>query len=249
MLALRLLTTSTLATALLMGAAAAQTGSTNNSKPAANSWMLTPTPYLEWNKDISPAVRTQRDHFWDKSAPQRLPLSAPYPDAMAVNTGEDGGGTKPEIRDFPNRVILTGTFEKHRSVLSASEFSLYTEATVRVGEVFDDQSGSGHPIANQDITLLISGGTVALRSGRILTHNTDPREPFLEPGHKYLFVLVYYGEGDFYQFCDDWDISDGTVRANTPRTQYLARAGRSSLDGLPIQQLGPTLDKLLYHHR
>ena len=92
----------------------------------------------------------------------------------------------------------------------------------------------------------IEGGTVTLGSGRTLYYHTSPRKLFLEPDHKYLLVLSYHSEGDFYQYVDDWDISTGTVRANTDRTQYLAREGRSSLDGLTVQQLGPAVGKLLY---
>ncbi len=224
----------------------AQTASQDAPKPAANAWMLTPTPYGAWNQDISPALRAQRDRFWDQSAPQRLPLTAPNTDAMSVNSGQDGNGMGPEIKELPNRVILTGTFTGHRSVLSASELSIYTEVTMHVDQVFEDQTVSGHPFHDRDITLLLSGGTVTLRSGRILIHNTAPRRLFLQPSHKYLVVLSYHSEGDFYQYVDDWDVSDGTVRANTGWTDYLAQSGRSHLSGLTLQQLGPAVDKLLY---
>jgi len=40
--------------------ASAQTASQDTQKPAANAWMLTPTPYLEWNKDISPSLASDR---------------------------------------------------------------------------------------------------------------------------------------------------------------------------------------------
>lgn len=226
-------------------AAPAQTASKDAVKPPANAWMLSPTPYGAWNQDISPALRAQRDRFWDDSAPQRLPLTAPNPDPMSVNSGNDGP-IRPEILDLPHRVVLTGTFVKHRSVLSASEMSLYTEVTIHVDEVFEDKSGSGLPFPSKEITLLFSGGAVTLRTGRTLYYHTGPQELFLEPNHKYLLVLSYHDEGDFYQYVDDWDISTGTVRANTDRTQYLAREGRSSLDGLTVQQLGSALDKLFY---
>jgi len=208
--------------------------------PAANAWMLTPTPYLEWNKDIASSLRAQRDHFWDAAAPQHLPLTAPNSN-MAVPEGGTFDRTQPEIGDVPNRVILTGTFTKHRSVLSSSEMSLYTEVTLRVDTVYDDESGLGHPFANNDIALLLSGGTVKLRSGVTLTHNTPPRDLFLQPDHKYLLVLSYQTNGDFYLVYDNWDISSGTARANTYRTRYYASAGRSSLEGASVQQLGAVL--------
>lgn len=228
--------------------ASAQTPPQDAQKPAANAWMLTPTPYLEWNKDIPSSVREARDRDSDKgSAGQKYPLTSPLSDAPGPGIG-DGGFKGPEIPLARNRVVLTGMFTKRRSVLSASEFSLYSEVTVHVDEVFDDQSGSGaHP--GKDITILISGGTVTLASGRILSYNAGPIHYSLQPGRKYLLILSYHREGDFYVNRDDWDISDGTVRPDTVPDEYRAKHGLSSLNGLAVQQLGPTLAKLLNEQR
>lgn len=225
------------------GVASSQTAPKDSSKPAANAWMLTPTPYLEWNKDIAPSVRAQRDRFWDEVTHRDKPLTV-EPDGTFM--GEDFSGTDPEIPDMPNRAILIATFTKSRSVLSASEFSIYTEVTMRVEEVFENHTGSGRLAMHDDITVMFSGGTVSLRSGRTLTDNTQPRDLFPQPGHKYLLLLSYNSQGDWYGYGDSWDISDGIVRADSRRTQYLAKHGRSSLDGLTVQQLGPALAKELY---
>src|ERR1700678_2806022 len=49
-----------------LGATASpQAPSADTPKPAANAWMLTPTPYLEWNKGISPEIRAARDRYAD----------------------------------------------------------------------------------------------------------------------------------------------------------------------------------------
>src|ERR1700690_1344994 len=130
------------------------------SKPAPNAWMLTPTPYLEWNKNIAPSIRAERDKFADEGAAgQELPLTAPHPDALGP--GHGGGMWKTEIPPVLNRVLLTGTFTTHRSVLSASEFSLYTEVTVHVDEVFEDRGASG-AVHGGDVTIMLRGGTVVL---------------------------------------------------------------------------------------
>jgi hypothetical protein len=121
--------------------AVSQSTSKDSSKPAPNAWMLTPTPYLEWNKGIAPSIRAERDKDADEGAAgQELPLTAPHPDALGP--GHGGGVPRSDIRPDPNRVVLTGTFTTHRSVLSASEFSLYTEVTVHVDEVFEDRGAS-----------------------------------------------------------------------------------------------------------
>jgi len=225
-------------------AASAQTTTDTTSVPAPNAWMLTPTPYLDWNKDIPPSVRAGRDRYLDQGAVgQRYPLTSPLSDAPGPGIG--CGIPRSEIGAALNRVILTGTFTNHRSVLSASEFSLYSEVTVQVEEVFEDQSGSGVH-ADKDITILVGGGTVTLASGRVLSYDTQPVQFSLQPNRKYLLALSYYRDGDFYLVENDWDISDGTVRPNTRSGEYRASHGLSSLSGLTVQQLGPAVDKLLY---
>ena len=83
--------------------ASSQTAPDNKSKPAANAWMLTPTPYLEWNKDIAPALRTQRDRHWDDD----VNFQREWPLTVRRDSGGFGGpgwfddGKQPEILEFP----------------------------------------------------------------------------------------------------------------------------------------------------
>ena len=237
--------TKALSMALLASAiaATAQTASPPASKPAPNAWMLTPTPYLQWNKDVPHSLREDRDRYADQGAVgQRYPLTSPLSDAPGPGIGD--GIPRSDIQAFPNRVILTGTFTKHQSVLSASEFSLYSEVTIHVDRVFDDRSGSG-AFPEKIITVIVGGGTVTLASGRVLTHDTQPIPFSLQPEHKYLLVLKYYSDGEFYLVMNDWDISDGTVRPNTRPGEYRAQHGLSALRGLKVEQLAPALAKLL----
>ena len=222
--------------------ASSQTIPDNKSKPTPNAWMKTPTPYLEWNKDIEPSVRAERDKDADADAALEFPVTDPRAELPGPGIGD--GIPQTDIQGDPNRVVLTGTFTKHRSVLSASEFSLYTEVTVHVDEVFEDRGASG-AVHGGDVTIMISGGTVTLASGRTLTYGTEPIQFSLQPDHKYLLVLSYYREGNYFVVMDDWDISDGTVRPNTGPGEYRAKHGLSSLSGVRVERLGPTLGKLL----
>jgi hypothetical protein len=255
--ALRLLAICTLMVALLIGMAAAQTGSANNSKPAANAWMLIPTPYLERNRGISSEIRAERDQYMDQITPpvfalpltesaRRLPLTSPGKHEYVTPSGCDGAASGREIQDRPGRAVATATFTGHSSVLSATEYSLYSEITLRVGQVFEDRSGSQHLSPGQEITVVVTGGTVRLPSGRTVTYETSPREWSLQPDHSYLLVLSYYKEGDFWFYFETWDVSDGSLRPADCRTDYWARSGRSSLTGLTVQQLGPALGRILY---
>jgi hypothetical protein len=234
---------------LVMGyaGATAQTTSKDASKPAADEWMLTPTPYFAWNKNISPTLRAERNKFWDDSSISPIPLR--QPGSGRVTGGSYDLAFDPyEIATVPNRVVLTATFMAHGSVLTPSELSLYSEVILRVDEVFEDRSGSGHPSANHDITLILDGGTVILRSGEAFYIKNAMARPnlFIQPGHKYLLVLGYHSTGDFYEYGDSWDITDGTVRASSPRAQFFAQEGHSSLNGLSVGQLSQAVNKELY---
>ena len=209
--------------------------------------MLTPTPYLQWNKDVPHSLREDRDRYADQGAVgQRYPLTSPLSDAPGPGIG--CGIPRSDIQRFPNRVILTGTFTRHQSVLSASEFSLYSEVTIHVDHAYEDQGVSG-AFPEKDITVIIGGGTVILASGRVLTHDTQPIPFSLQPDHRYLLVLEYYRAGEFYLVMDDWDISDGIVRLNTRPDEYRVQHGISTLSGLTVEQLGPALAKLLDDHQ
>lgn len=232
--------------------AVSQSRATVPTKPSANSWMLNPTPYLQWNQDILPSLRAQRDAAWDEAdVIQKEPLT--------LNVGR--GSTNSCVGDYdmewepsdisihvPNRAVLTATFTKFRSVLSASEVSLYTEIKLQVDEVFQDQTGTGEPFKRKHIDLLIRGGTVILRSGGTLSVATEPCDYSLQPGRKYLLVLSYQPVGDFYEVYDGWDITDGIIRAVGQRNQYVAHEGNSALNGLPVWQLDVVLPKLLNGH-
>jgi len=243
---------------LLAGVGAwCQAAPEKESKPAANAWMLTPTPYRDWNKGVSPEIRAARDDYSDRitppafaqpvsNPPRRLPLTSPGFYEYVTPSGCDGAGSGPEIRNHPNGIVLAARFTKYRSVLSASGYSLYSELTLNVEQVFEDRSGSGYLALQREMTVLVPGGTITLPSGKTLSYKTGPREWSLQPEHSYLMVLAYYKEGDFYLVTDDWDISDGVTRPNDCRTDYWERTGRSSLSGLSVQQLGPVLEKLLY---
>jgi hypothetical protein len=248
------LATKVVAAALLTVGAAGLSQSTPNKepKPAANAWMLTPTPYLEWNKDVPAPVRAQRDHFWDEVTHRESPLTAAgageaFGEAFGGPDWSDDG-TEPEIPEVPDRAVLTATFAAHRSVLSASEKSIYTEITIRVEQVFEDKTGAGHLAPHKDITLMLIGGTVALGSGRTLSDHVQPSEPLFQPERSYLLALQYHKEGDWYAPREDWDVTDGVVRVNTGRGEYLAKHGRSRLNGLAVKDLGPVLSEELYPH-
>jgi hypothetical protein len=210
----------------------------------ANAWMAIPTAFSDRNRDGPPeSPRPGRDQFWDNAIGARVPLT-PHP-AFGSATSEGAWTDKePEIPKVPNRVVLTATFVRHRSILSESARSIYTEVAFLVDDVFEDQSG--HTAAHgQYITVGLPGGSVLDGSGQKISYLIQPRKLFLQPEKKYLLVLSYKPEVDFYTVGDSWDISDGTVRLNSVRNTLLQREGRSSLVGLRVDQLPQALSELL----
>jgi hypothetical protein len=244
----RLLIVATLTTVLgFAGTASPQARPTESSKPAADAWMLTPTPYLEWNKGISPSLRAVRNKFWDEAGMSDVPLTSPG-SGRVTGGSYDLTSDPHEISDFSDRAVLTATFTAHRSVLTPSERSLYSEVTLHVDEVFEDKTGSGHPAAHRDVTLIVYGGTVILHDGQNFSIKNPMSRPdlFIQPEHKYLLVLRYRSAGDFYELADSWDITDGMIRASSQRARYFAQKGNSSLDGLTVSQLSEAVSKMLY---
>jgi hypothetical protein len=229
----------------VMGLAARQSKTTtpqNEPATVANAWMMVPTQSMARLAGITESLRADRDRFWDSSM-----IAAQVPLTKAVvgaALSEGDGDSGPEIPKISDRAILTATFVKYRSILTASERAVYTEVTFQVSDVYQ-VLGVGHIIPGSDVTVALPGGTVISSSGQLVSFLTQPRELFLQPGRKYLLVLSYRSVGDFYTVARHWDISDGVVRPNTSMEQMRAKNGRSSLSDIPTSQLGSKLSSLL----
>ncbi|HSY11019.1 MAG TPA: hypothetical protein VK976_02415 [Verrucomicrobiae bacterium] len=233
--------------ALLVLASAGFAQSTD-SKPPADAWMKEPTPYLAWNNGISPELRAARNRFWDDASMSDIPLT--QEGSLRVSGGSyDMTWDSSEISDrLPNRTIVTATFTNHRSVLSTSERSLYSEVTFRVDKVYEDNTGKEEPLAGRDITLIVYGGTVVLKDGKDFSVNAVMISPdgFIQPDRKYLLALSYDKDGDFFEYGDSWDMTDGTLRATSGRAEYFVQDGHSALNGIKVEQLDAVMAKQLH---
>jgi hypothetical protein len=97
----------------------------------------------------------------------------------------DWAANDPEIPRIANRAILTAQFVSYRSILNASERSIYTEVTLNAEKVFQVEAGEAGP--GQNVTLSLAGGTVIAPSGKVIRLLTQPRTLFIQPGKRYLF--------------------------------------------------------------
>jgi hypothetical protein len=200
---------------------------------APNAWMKTPTdPSVP---DGTPeAVRMQRDAVWDGLIGARLPLTPENAWRSGISEGSSLGEPA-EIMEVPNRAVLIGHFASFRSILTSSGRAIYTEVTVQASNVFEDISGRSRESGTA--TVIFPGGTVKTADGQVMSFLTQPRTYFMQPGKTYLLVLAYHADGDFYGFGKDWDVSDGTVRADNGLDRRREREGRSTLIGLSTEQL------------
>jgi hypothetical protein len=186
------------------------------------------------------SVRSIRDEYFDRIIGHREVLTPENASRHFIGEGSFLG-EQPEILEFPNRAVLIGTFSSYKSVLSASGRAIYTEAAIRVLEKFEDVSGASQP--GVDITIALAGGTVSGSEAGTISYLTQPRSFFVQPGKTYLFVLGYHAVGDFYMVGKDWDLSDGTARANSSLDLRRQGAGTSILIGLTRAQLVQSLNK------
>jgi hypothetical protein len=208
--------------------------------PPPNAWMKTQTRVSDTDS-VPPAIRLLRDQFFDSIIGSREVLTAENATPHAISEGSFLG-VPPEILELTDRAVLIGTFNSFRSVLSASGHAIYTEASIRVAEMFEDASGGAHTGA--DITIGLPGGTVSTQDGKTISYLTQPRGFFIQPGKTYLFVLEYHASaGGLYIIGNDWDLSDGVVRANSGLDLRRQKEGTSSLIGLTRAQLVQSLNK------
>jgi hypothetical protein len=191
---------------------------------------------------VPPAVRRQRDDYFDSTMiASKTPLT---PDTVGSFGLSEGSyyGEQPEITELPNRAVLIGTFTSFKCVMNASGRAIYTEVQVKPSHVFEDVAG-GTKSGSKTITILFAGGTVKTKSGQVLSFLTQPRHYFIGPGKSYLMVLTYQPDGDFYNIGKDWDLSDGTVRADNALEERRVKLHGSTLVGLSTQDLIQVLGK------
>jgi hypothetical protein len=194
----------------------------------ANDWMRVPTPASSADS-VTLGIRMERDRIFDSSIGSSEPLPG---HEMAFGNKSVAG---PEIPDHPRRAIMIATFTNYRSVWSASRRSVYTELTFHTSHVFQDIKG--HAVADEDVTLIKGGGTVQTASGQVFSYMVEPETYSVRPHGIYLLILGYEPGGDFYSELENWDLSDGAVKANSFKEAGRQTRGESTLIGLTKDQV------------
>jgi hypothetical protein len=197
--------------------------------------MKTPSVKANSAAPTNPILRAKRDAYFDGIIGNAAPLTVDNASSFHVSEGSYLG-TQPEMPQFDNRVIVIGQFTSYESVLSGSRRSIYTEAKILLSHVFEDASNAAR--SGGTITVAIPGGSVSDEAGHALSYLTDARRYFITPGRTYLMMLQFEPEGQFYRRVKEWDLTDGTVRANSGGDHAREVAGgRSAILGLTVNEL------------
>jgi hypothetical protein len=219
------------------------TNGTGINQPA-NAWLGTPTPSPLTADTVSQPVRLARDQYVDTifgSASALTTTTASLAHIARDNAVPDL--TKlPEMPRNPDRAVLTGTFMKFQSLLSQSQRSLYTEVSFSIDRVFADPTSQLAPAAA--VTLIVPGGSVQT-SRDSLSYLVDPEQFFIQPQKRYLLVLSYHSDGDFFTLAKSWELSSGVVKPNSRLEQLRAANRTAALAGASETQLDSLLQPLL----
>jgi hypothetical protein len=198
--------------------------------PPANLWMTYPVAWVPASDAVAAPIRQQRDQFFGDLIGLGVPLTPANAKSRAFSLGVPLADQQ-EIPQLPNRTVVIGTFQSYQPVLSKSGKAIYTEVAVSVSNVFEDAAGD--LASNSILTLILNGGTVTTQSGAVLSFLTNPSQFSIKPGRSYLLALSFYAKGDFYRLGKSWDVTAGTVQANSP---FSSRTP-STLVGMRVEQL------------
>ncbi len=235
-----------LALMILVAAGAAQTRGSwrvdeSKFRGAANRWMLRPVDIATQQDTATPAERAMRDLHWDRATGQDKPLSE---EQTSYLLNFDGAQMRnpPEFPTIRNGVWVVGKFESYHTFLSASHRCVYTEINVRAEHVFGHDGAPGLK-EGALIDIGQGGGSVIAPWGATVTYNLRPRRFALQPGHRYLLLLQYRADGNYYLEAKRWELTRGTVEPDEEVEVDRVRRGKSELNGLTIPEMLQLLDR------
>lgn len=184
--------------------------------------------------------RSARDAYWNHALP---PMTNPnigivtFPGASSPDA--------PEFPAIPNSAWVLGTFTSFHVFGTSGGGGIYTEMNIRVDEIF--RTPPSLTLQNGDVVdVAIAGGQIIDKKG-LRKVDMEPADYLrqLQPNHQYLLQLVYQPNGHFFLLGKFWDTTTGTVRPVKADDILRQRRGRSSIDGLSLNQLSSSLDSLL----
>jgi hypothetical protein len=214
-------------------------------RTAQNRWMKVPIDVRAQRNTATEAERLARDNYWDDLIGASMPLSQPNARAKGMPLANPPINS-PEYGDLGKGVWVIGKFVTYRTILSASQRSVYTEIDLHVQHVFGRPSVPG---LREGVVIQIDrpGGTILSPWGSTISYAVQPEQYDFQPGHTYLVQLGFHADGNFYtggyRTGKRWDLTDGLVRPNTQALVHRAAHNSSELNGLKVHDAIQHLDK------
>jgi hypothetical protein len=199
----------------------------------------------------------------DEGNPNLTPLDQPVSDkpilgplnqllpADPVGHGQSSGsrGYYGGIPFVGGEAIAIANFKSYQGYLTPSHRSIYTIVKLEIEQVL--YAGEQVLNADQVIDLMMSGGTLRLSDGRVVTYGIWPENPryCIQPGHRYLLLLGFDKESDTFHRDESifWDITTGAA-VPSPTARNI-RVGQTALAGLPEQRFLELVRQAIDQHK
>lgn len=217
---------------LLCGTVFAQGNAGAARMPSAkNVWQHVAMP-LPKQQALSPTELAARGAYFDKLIGYRYPLDTAGKDAERVGFSFEPA----HLGEVPivgvQQMVAVGTFVGFQPELSTTRRSIYT--VIHFGVERTVRNHTSKTTVPKTIDVLVPGGTVLLATGKVISYAVTPDPNALIPGQRYVALLTYHPDGDFYTCAKSWLVRNGKVWPNTLGDLIRQRQGRSSYSGAEL---------------
>jgi len=154
----------------------------------------------------------------------QMPIDVPGPTITGHRT------LLPELPFSTSDTVVIGTISSYQPYLSADRRGVYTELQVEVSDVIKAPASVIPP--SKQVTLIETGGSVILDTGRVVSVKFSDGATLLEAGQKYALFLNYSAAGDYFRPQKAWSLKDGKVWATSPDEVGPAATGQTPYGGM-----------------
>ena len=186
--------------------------------------------------------------------PLNKPAPSPLDQILRADTESQGQssvsrGYYGAIPFVDGEAIVFANFQSYQTHFTPSRRSIYTIVNLEVGQVL--YAGDQALNVGQVIDLMMSGGTLRLNDGRVVTYGIQPENArdCIQPGHQYLLLLKFNKESDTFHMDESifWDITTGTA-VPSPTARNIS-VGQTVLAGLPEERFLELVRKAVDQHK
>jgi|SRR5471030_1476867 hypothetical protein len=190
---------------------------------------------------VTPQLRQARGTAFDDPGMPKLENLSPGTPQSTLHVR-----LAPDIPELPTKgvdVILVGQLNGSQAYQSNDHSNVYTESTVLVQQVFNQQSGNAN--VGDTIALNQYGGTIILPAGQAIGVVTKGAGNPLQINERYLFFLIYSNGGQCYRVFKTWWLAGGRAVAMSTDDLMRVKAGTSKYHNMPESAILATAKALV----